>query len=149
MSSDPTTASVPGLSGPVLAAGACFALGAGATAVLLRDLDGPPTALALIGWPVFGLAAGVLLDRGQAVRLAAVACALALVPLAVLALAAVRTGIGAPTSADAFDTLGATAALQAVAVLVGLPCAMRPARSPRARRSAAVLAVAGTRWPSP
>ncbi len=143
VSSETTAGAGIGLSGPVLAAGVCFVLGGAATAVLLRILDGPPTGLALIGWPLFALTAAVLFDRRQDVPLARVASALALVPLAVLGLAVVQTGIGAPTGADAFETLGDTAALQAVAVLVGLPCALRPARSRSARAVAAALAVAG------
>lgn len=76
-----------GVSPGVLAAGFTVALGALPTLLGFSESSVPTGALYGAGWPVFGVAAALLLDRGRDTRLGVVLAVLALVPTLVVAVA--------------------------------------------------------------
>lgn len=153
MTSEPAPAPPgPGLSRSVVAAAACFALGSGTAAALLAPGQPREYILLPLGWATFAVTGAVLLDRGVAVRLGRILAALALVPTLVLASTVVGVAAGlngdgtfsrGRTPEDIAATFTATAALQAVLVLIGLPLAGCAARSVAVRVAGAAIAVSG------
>jgi len=134
VSSPPTArpGAVPGLPRSVLAVGACFLLGAAAaTAMVAYPGQQPASSVLLLPWPVFGVAAGILMDQNRFPALARVFTALSLVPFVLLVPAALPAGVSLPTPAELIPVVRSTAGLLAAAVLIGVPVAIRStARSP-------------------
>jgi len=85
--------------------------------------------------PVFGVAAGILLDQNGFPALARVFTALSLVPFVLLVPAAVTSGGPLPTPAELLPVVRSTAGLLVVAVLIGVPGAIRSDRSRSDRRA--------------
>lgn len=132
-----------GVAVEVLVAGACFCLSAGLTALVGRAPQHPPTMGLLLGWPLFALVGGVLLDQRPGARSGRVLTALSLVPALDIAWAASRFG-GLPSSPQLDRAISELAAVQVVALAVALPWSFR---SPRGSQWGAaglvVTAVAG------
>jgi signal transduction histidine kinase len=76
-----------GVSPAVLAAGFTVAVGAFPTLMGFNESSVPTGALYGAGWPAFGVAAALLLDRGRETRLGVVLAVLALAPAVVVAVA--------------------------------------------------------------
>lgn len=106
----------------VLVAAGCFCLSAGLTALTGRAPQDPPALALLLGWPLFALVGGVLIDRRTVSHLGWVVTSLSLIPALDIAWAAARFG-GIPTSSDLVQAISELAALQAVAVAVAVPWA--------------------------
>jgi hypothetical protein len=126
-----------GVTVEVLLAAVCFSLSAGLTALFAVAPQDPPSLALLVGWPIFALAGGVVLDRRPAARPGRVLTLLALVPAVDIAWAMARFG-GIPTSLDIARAVSEMAAVQAAAVTIAIPWAFR---SPRGRRRAVGLVV--------
>ncbi len=130
-----------GLTVEVLLAAACFSVGAGLVAVAAADGATSNHHLALLaGWPVFGVAGGIVLDRRPRSSTGRLLVGLALMPALVVAWAEVRYG-GLPTRLDIPRAVSELAALQAAVVAVALPWTFRrPSNLPFARVCVAVAA---------
>ena len=85
-------ASTRGASGEVILAAVATSLGAIPLAVGFSSASLPTAALYGAGWPAFGVAAALLLDRGAETRVGRALAALALVPAVMLAVALATTG---------------------------------------------------------
>ena len=159
-SDDVTSIPGGGLSVEVLVTGVLFAVSAGLTGLAALWPQQPPSALLLLGWPLFAVVGAVLLDQQPGLRLGRTLAALSLAPLAIVLWSLARVGtVRAPDLASATADL---AAPLACAVCLALPWAFGPAGPSRsARRSAlvswataatgAALATAATTasWPGP
>jgi signal transduction histidine kinase len=126
-----------GVTVEVLLAAVCFSLSAGLTLLVAVAPQDPPDFALLVGWPIFALAGGVVLDRRPATRLGRVLTLLAFVPLLDIAWAIARFG-GVPTSLDVTRAVSELAAVQAAVVTIAIPWAFR---SPRGRWPAVGLVV--------
>ena len=126
----------------MLSAAVCFALSAGAGAGSGDLHQDPPTVLLMIGWPVFALAGGIVLDRQPGSTVGRLLTALALVPVVQVIWAAVATA-GMPTAAELVDAAATLSGIEAFAVGIGIPWAVRGGLPFPAAPIAAVLAGLG------
>ncbi len=111
-----------------MAAG-CFVLSAGLVAATQTLSGSPSPVMLLLGWPLFALAGGVVLDLRPRWRTGRVLVALSLVPAVDLLWAAVRSGpaLSSPDLTQAVTELGG---LQVVTVAFAIPWAF-PVRTDR------------------
>jgi signal transduction histidine kinase len=148
-----------GLSVEVLVAGMLFATSAGLTGLAALSPQSPPSALLLLGWPLFAVTGAVLLDRTPGLRLGRTLAALSLAPVAIVVMSLVR--VGRVESADLSVATGVLAAPLGCAVAIALPWAFGPSTRTRPERmlwlwlcilagTGSVLVVASTiaEWPA-
>ncbi|WP_457109563.1 sensor histidine kinase [Marmoricola sp. URHA0025 HA25] len=126
-----------GLTVEVLATGVLFSISAGSAGVSASSSQRPPSVLLTLGWPLFAVVGGVLLDRTPGLRLGRTLAALSLAPAAIVAWSVVRTG--GFESADLASTTADLAAPLGCALAVAVPAAFGAAP----RRRADALMVAG------
>ena len=132
-----------GLTVEVLIAAACFSASAGLVGVAAANEAISNHVLALLaGWPVLGVAGGIILDQRPRSGTGRLLVVLALMPALVLAWAEVRFG-GLPTKLDIPRAVSELAVLQAAVVAVTMPWTFRrPSNLPLAR-VCVVVAAAG------
>jgi signal transduction histidine kinase len=131
-----------GVTVEVLLAAVCFSLSAGLTALFAVAPQDPPSLALLVGWPIFALAGGVVLDRRPATRPGRALALLALVPAVDIAWAMARFG-GVPTSLDIARAVSEMAAVQAAVVTITIPWAFRSPRDLRPAVGLVVIAATG------
>lgn len=127
-----------GVSVDVLVAAVCFVVSAGLVGASARLPQEPPSAMALLGWPPFALAGGIVMDQRPTAPLGRVLTVLGLVPVLHTAWVAARFGGWLTSSPDVARSVTELAAVQAAAVAIALPWAFRP---PQSRRQGGVLVV--------
>jgi len=145
-STDVTSIPPRGLTVEVLVAGVLFSVSAGLTGLAALFPQSPPSALLLLGWPLFAVAGGVLLDQHPGLRLGRTFAALSLAPVAVVTWSLARSG-----HVESPDLAVATADLAAplgCAVAIAVPWAFRTPPGARSERplslGSCVLAAAGS-----
>ena len=116
-----------GVTVEVLVAAVCFSLSTGLAALSAVAPQRPPSFALLVGWPIFALAGGVILDRRPAATPGRVLTVLAFVPALDIAWAVARFG-GIPTSPDIARVVSELAAVQAAAVIIAIPWAFHHPR---------------------
>jgi hypothetical protein len=79
-STDVTSIPPPGLTVEVLVAGLLFSVSAGLTGLAALSPQSPPSVLLLLGWPMFAVVGGILLDQRPGLRLGRTFVALSLAP---------------------------------------------------------------------
>lgn len=157
-STDVTTDPPEGLTVEVLVAGV-LSVSAGMTGLASLFPQSPPSTLLLLGWPLFAVVGGVLLDRHPGLRLGRTFAALSLAPVAIVALSLARSG-----QIESPDLAAATADLAVplgCAVAIAVPWAFRTPAGASSERSlslgSCLLAAAGaalvvwsrtTGWPT-
>jgi signal transduction histidine kinase len=134
---------VPGLPRSILAAGACFLLGAAAATVLIVQPGQQAGGVLMPAWPLFGVMSGILLDQNRFRALATTGAVLSLVPLGVLVAAVVRSGSWLPSPAEFSTVLVASAGWLVAGLLIAIPgVVLPPARG--VRTAAIVLVLTGS-----
>ena len=144
----------PGVPVEVVAAAGCFVLSAGLAAATGTLPGSPSPVMLLLGWPLFALAGGVVLDLRPDERTGRVLAVFALVPALDLAWAVVRSGpsLSAPEVTQAVAEL---AGLQVVAIAFVVPWSHRVETDRAWATGSLVLAAAGAlavlvgAWSSP
>jgi signal transduction histidine kinase len=131
-----------GLSTEVLVVAGCFALSAGVAAVAALFPQTPPSLALVVGWPVFALVGGVVLDQRPGSLVGRAITLLALFSVLDMVWAAVRFGPDV-SSADLARAVTELAAVQTAAVGLTLPWAFRAPRRVGAATLSAVLAAVG------
>jgi signal transduction histidine kinase len=122
-STDVTSIPPPGLTVEVLVAGVMFSASAGLAGLAALSPQNPPSVLLLLGWPVFAVVGGILLDQHPGLRLGRTFVALSLAPVAIVAWSLARSGdVESPDLAAAAAEL---AAPLGCAVAIAIPWAFR------------------------
>lgn len=129
----------PGLPVEVVVAGGAFAVSAGITGLSALSAQHPPTSLLFLGWPVFAVVGGVLLDRRPLDRLARAFVVVSLAPVLVIVWHFARARpVDSAALAHSFAEL---ACVLAVLVEIIVPWSFH--RPDRTRAAVASTAVAG------
>jgi signal transduction histidine kinase len=159
-SSDVTSIPPRGLSVEVVVAGLLFSISAGLTGLAALSPQSPPSALLLLGWPLFAVVGGILLDQHPGLRLGRTFVALSLATVAVVVWSLARSGdVESPALAASVADL---APALGCAVAIAVPWAFRTSPLDRSEVPMAlgscVLAAAGSvvvvasrvvGWPAP
>lgn len=117
-----------GLTVEVLVAGVVFSVSAGCTGLAALSPQHPPSALLMLGWPMFAVVGGVLLDQRPGLHLGRTMVALSLAPVVIVAWSVIH--FGRVEARDLSNAAADLAALLGCALALALPWALRtPARS--------------------
>lgn len=132
-----------GLTLEVLGAGLLFSVSAGLAGLAALSSQRPPSALLMLGWPLFAVVGGILLDQHPGLPLGRTLTALSLAPLAIVIWSLIREG--GVTSHDLATATGDLAAALGCAVVIAVPAAFRPAgRNPLTMGAGCVVAAVGS-----
>jgi signal transduction histidine kinase len=132
-----------GITLEVLLAAACFVASAGLVGIAASNGSLSNNTLAvLVGWPIFGLAGGIVLDQRPHSSTGRVLVVLALMPALVIGWAEVRFG-GLPTRLDIPRAVFELTTLQAAAVAIAMPWAFRRPVNLRGAQTLVAVAAVG------
>lgn len=134
---------LPGLSVEVLAAGAAFAVSAGATSLEALSTQRPPSALLLLGAPFLAAVGGVVLDQRPGDRVGRLMVLLSLSSVVVLGWTLLRYGGGSAAAPELAQGASELAALLACSVAIAVPWAFQPPSAVRSAWGLVVVAVVG------
>lgn len=136
------TAAPRGVTVEVIVAGVVFAVSVALMTPVGNASQEPPSLALLVGWPLFALAGGVVLDQLPGTATGRVLVALALIPAPLMTWASVRAD-GRLESQHVFDAFGDLSGVIAMALAFGLPLALRPRARTGAVLFGGVLAALG------